>query len=70
MRLKWSKWGFPGGPVIKNLPCKARDTSLIPGPGRFHMPPSKEACMPQRLRPCALEPVLHNKSKEKPAHHN
>ena len=30
-------WGFPGGPVVKNLPCKARDTSLIPGLGRSDM---------------------------------
>ena len=21
--------GFPGGPVVKNVPCNARDTSLI-----------------------------------------
>ena len=30
--------GFPGGPVVKNLPCKAGDTSSIPGLGRSHMP--------------------------------
>ena len=24
---------FPGGPVVKNLPLNARDTSLIPGQG-------------------------------------
>ena len=29
---------FPGGPVVKNLPCNAGDTGLIPGAGRFHMP--------------------------------
>ena len=28
---------FPGGPVVKNLPAKARYMDLIPGPGRFHM---------------------------------
>ena len=28
---------FPGGPGVKNLPANAGDTSLIPGPGRFHM---------------------------------
>ena len=33
--------GFPGGPVVKNLPCNARDTSSIPGLGRYHMPGSK-----------------------------
>ena len=24
---------FPGGPVVKNLPCNAGDLSLIPGRG-------------------------------------
>ena len=26
-----------GGPVVKNLPANARDTGLIPAPGRSHM---------------------------------
>ena len=26
---------FPGGLVIKNLPAKAGDMCLMPGPGRF-----------------------------------
>jgi len=26
--------GFPGGTVVKNLPAKAGDRSLIPGSGR------------------------------------
>ena len=26
--------GFPGGPVVKNLPCNERNTSSIPGQGR------------------------------------
>ena len=32
-------WGFSGGPVVKNLPCDARDTALglITGLGRPHM---------------------------------
>ena len=30
--------GFPGGPVVKNPPCNARDPGSIPGPGRSHMP--------------------------------
>ena len=30
--------GFPGGPVVKSLPCKAGDTGLITGPRRSHMP--------------------------------
>ena len=32
---------FLGGPVVKNAPAKAGDTSSIPGQGRFHMPRSK-----------------------------
>ena len=31
---------FPDGPGVKNLPANAEDTSLIPGPGRSHMPQS------------------------------
>ena len=31
-------WGFPGGPVVKNMPVSAGDTGSIPGPGRFHVP--------------------------------
>ena len=29
--------GFPDGPVIKNPPANARDTGLIPAPGRLYM---------------------------------
>ena len=31
---------FPGGPVVKNLPCNARDTGLTSAPVRSHMPQS------------------------------
>ena len=31
---------FPGDAVDKNPPANSGDTALIPGPGRFHMPPS------------------------------
>ena len=31
--------GFPGGPVVKNLPCSAGDNSSILGLGRLHMLP-------------------------------
>ena len=30
--------GFPGGPVLKSLPCNAGDVGSIPGLGRSHMP--------------------------------
>ena len=29
--------GFPGGPVVKNPPVKARDIGSIPSLGRSHM---------------------------------
>ena len=64
---------FPGNSVVKNLPANAGDMSLIPGPGRFHMPQSYWAHVPQLLNLCALEPTLHNKKghrNEKPAHCN
>ena len=39
---RWAKesyaWGFPGGPVIKNLPANAGDMGSSPGLGRSHMP--------------------------------
>ena len=38
---------FPGGPVVKNPPAKAEVTGLIPGLGRFHMPPGNQANVPQ-----------------------
>ena len=33
-------WGFPGGPVVKNLPANAGDTDRIPDLGESHMPQS------------------------------
>ena len=36
--FKYSCWGFPGDPVVKNPPSNARDTSSIPAPGGTHMP--------------------------------
>ena len=73
--------GFPGGPMVKNPACNARDTSSIPDPGRFHIPQENLACMPQPLSPLsttaealmhALEPGLHKRSchHEKPSHCN
>ena len=34
---KTSKLDFADGPVVKNSPASAEDTSLIPAMGRFHM---------------------------------
>ena len=33
--IKTLKQGFPGGPVVKNPPCNARNTGSIPGPGKI-----------------------------------
>ena len=33
---------FPGGPVVRCLPCSARDVSLIPGPGTGIPPAHRE----------------------------
>ena len=32
----WTQ-GFHGGPVVRNLPCNARDEGSIPALGRSHM---------------------------------
>ena len=44
-------WDFPGGPVVKNLPASAANTSLIPGPARSYMPHGNWAQEPQLLKP-------------------
>ena len=51
---------FPGDTVVKNPPANARDTGLIPGPGRSHMPRTNQACAPQllSLHSRACEPQL------------
>ena len=51
--LKSHKKGFPGGPVVKNPPCNAGDTSSIPGLGRSHVTRSNEARVLQLLGPPA-----------------
>ena len=49
-----------GDTADRNLPANAGDTGSIPGPGRFHMPRSNEAHVPQLLSPSskAGEPQL------------
>ena len=49
--LKRPALGFPGSPVVKNLPCNAGDTSSIPGLGRSHMPHGNWASGPQLVSP-------------------
>ena len=43
MILKRQIGGFPGGPVVKNLPYNAGDTSSILGLGRSDMLQSNKA---------------------------
>ena len=44
--------GFPGGPVVKNLPADVGDTGSIPSSGRFpHALQGDEAHAPQLLSP-------------------
>ena len=48
--LKKQRLGLPWWLSIENPACKAGDTSLISGPGRFHMPRSNQAHMMQILK--------------------
>ena len=45
--FKTSNGGFFCGPIVKNSPCKAEGTDLIPGPGRSNMPQSNKVPIPQ-----------------------
>ena len=70
--------GFPGGPVVEDLPCNAGGTRSIADPGRSRRPQSNYARAPHpqnshsaNTEPSTLEPVLGNKrshSHEKPKH--
>ena len=46
--------------MVKNLPTKAGDAGLIPGPGGFHMRWINKARAAQLLKPTHLEPVVRN----------
>ena len=59
--------GFPGGPVVKNLPCNARDTDHIPGWGRSYMPREQLSPCVTTIEPSSwslgtatTEPTSHN----------
>ena len=51
MQLQNQFGDFPGDPVVKNPPCNARDTSLIPGVGT-NTPHASE-----QLNPTTTEPA-------------
>ena len=44
---------FPGGPVAKNLPCSAEDTSLIPGWGTRVLHAAEQLTQVPQLSPDA-----------------
>ena len=54
-------WALPGGPVLKNPPCNAKDGSSIPGLGTNHAVEhlSQNATLES---PCATvkDPTCHN----------
>ena len=59
--------------MAKNLPCKARDASLIPGPGRSRVPQGKLSPRLTTPEPAPLEPERHNERShcsERPSHGN
>ena len=56
---------FLGGSVVKNLPVNAGDTTLIPDPGRSHIPRNNQAHIPQLLSLC---PRAHTPQLLKPTH--
>ena len=49
-KMGWSEWLSP--------PANAGDTGLIPLSGRFHMPQSNEAGVPQLLEPAPPRALL------------
>ena len=82
MVVKNQPEGFPGGPMVKNLPANARDEGSISGSGttipnaveQLSLCATTTESMNHNYRsPHALEPVFHNQrshSKEQPMHCN
>ena len=50
LTLRHTKWNFPGGPVVKNLPASAESMGSIPDLGRCHMLWSNQAHVSQLLK--------------------
>ena len=55
--LKWTPRDFPGGPVVKNLPCNAEDVSSTPGQGTkiSHAEEQLSLCETTRESACCNE---------------
>ena len=61
---------FPGDLVVKNPSSNAGDAGSIPGQGSHILQGHNQACVPQLLSPCTLEPVVGSTTREKPMHSN
>ena len=70
LHFKTTPWSFPGGPVVKNPPVNARDTSSIPGPVRSQMPWGNEVPAPQLLSLLLWSPSCSWASITEPRHRN
>ena len=53
---------FPGGPVVRNSPANARDTSSTPGLGRFHVSQGNSAGQLQPLKLAARARALQREA--------
>ena len=62
--------GFPGGPVVKNLPAKAGDVDLIPGcersPGEGNWSPLRYSCLRNPMDRGAWQATVHGSQKSWP----
>ena len=60
--------GFPGGSVVKNPPCQARNTGSFPGlgrsPGEGNGNPLKYSCLKNPMDREAWEATAHKVTKE------
>ena len=65
--LRKENRGFPGCVVVKNLPARAGDTGLIPGPGRSNVPLSNQGRVPRLLSALSGAPPPRAAATE-PAH--
>ena len=63
-------WDFPGGPVVKNLPVNAMDTSLIPSAGRWDTGQlSPKAATNKPIPRAHAQPRQHSKKAHSAAPH-
>ena len=68
---KLQLWGFPGGPVVKNMSLNAGDKGLIPGQGNK----IQHAAWPLSLCAATTDPAYYNQREahtlpQEPALHN